>query len=185
MAISAEEARDVLAQADRLYNNAAVEHAITGMARQLDRVLDGETTVALCVMTGAVVLAGKLLPQMQTPLLLDYVHATRYRGETSGGGIAWLKRQETPLGGRSVLVIDDILDEGYTLEAIVAHCHDAGATRVVSAVLTEKIHKRGCGFRADVVGLTVPDRYVFGYGMDYKGFLRNAAGIFAVAGEVA
>ena len=97
-----------------------------------------------------------------------------------GGGIAWLKREETPLHGQSVLVIDDILDEGYTLEAIVAHCRDAGATRVVSAVLTEKIPQRGCGFRADVVGLTVPDRYVFGYGMDYHGYWRNLKGIYAV-----
>jgi hypoxanthine phosphoribosyltransferase len=80
-----------------------------------------------------------------------------------------------------VLVIDDILDEGYTLEAIVQHCRLEGARRVWTAVLAEKLHERGVDFAADFVGVTVPDRYVFGYGMDYKGYLRNAPGIYAVA----
>ena len=117
------------------------------------------------------------------PFVSPPVHATRYRNRTSGGALTWKRRHETPLAGRSVLVVDDILDEGYTLQDIVAQCRQDGARRVVSAVLSEKIHDRGCGFHADVVGLKLPDRYVFGYGMDFKGFLRNAPGIFAVAEE--
>lgn len=186
MSTTAEEALTVLRNADCLFDQGAVDDAIREMAVRVDDLLDGRETVALCVMTGAVVVAGKLLPLLKAPLLLDYVHATRYRGETSGGDIAWERQNKVPLAGRCALVIDDILDEGNTLDAIVRRCREGGATQVVTAVLAEKRHDRGCGFRADVVGLSVPDRYVFGAGMDYKEWLRNAPGIFAVAaGETA
>ena len=183
MSTTADEALKILESAECLFDSTAVDDAVQGMALRLNRMLEGEEVVVLCVMTGAVVVAGKLLPRLEAPLLLDYVHATRYRGETSGGELRWLKRHETPLAGRRVLIIDDILDEGYTLEAIAHHCAEEGAAQVITSVLTEKLHQRGCSFRADVVGLTVPDRYVFGCGMDYKGWLRNAPGIYAVTGH--
>jgi hypoxanthine phosphoribosyltransferase len=160
MSTTAEDAQQVLRTAECLFDQASVDEAIRRMASRVDTLLEGRETVTLCVMTGAVVVAGKLLPLIAAPLLLDY---------------------KASLADRCVLVVDDILDEGYTLDAIVRHCVEAGARHIVTAVLVEKCHDRGCGFRADVVGLTVPDRYVFGYGMDYKGWLRNAPGIFAVA----
>jgi len=181
MSTTAEEAQEVLRSADCLFDQSAVDEAIQRMATQVDGLLDGRETVALCVMTGAVVVAGKLLPLLKAPLLLDYVHATRYRGETSGGDITWERKHKVSLAGRCALVIDDILDEGNTLDAIARRCAEAGAARVVTAVLVEKLHDRGCGFKADVVGLTVPDRYVFGSGIDYKDWLRNAPGVFALA----
>lgn len=184
MTETAAEALAVYHAADCLFDNDEVERIIADLARRLDRELEGREATALCVMSGAVIFAGKLLPQVQAPLLLDYVHATRYRGNTSGGELVWLKRNELPIEGRIVVLVDDILDEGYTLEAIARHCAEQGAERVITLVLAEKRHDRSCGFRADLVGLEVPDRYVFGYGMDYKGYLRNAPGIYAVSGDL-
>ncbi len=92
-----------------------------------------------------------------------------------------MRKPEFPLRGRTVLLIDDILDEGYTLEALLVACREMGAAGVFSALLCEKEHDRGADIDGDFIGLKVPDRYVFGYGMDYKGYLRNAPGIFAVA----
>jgi hypoxanthine phosphoribosyltransferase len=181
MTTTAAEALMVLRDSDCLHDANAVASAVQAMADRLNDLLSDEETVALCVMTGGVVLAGQLLPMLRAPLQLDYVHATRYRGDLSGSEIAWLKQEETPLAYRNVLIIDDILDEGYTLEAIHRHCKTKGAGRVISAVLTEKRHERSCGYHADVVGLTVPDRYVFGAGMDYKGYLRNLPSIHAVS----
>lgn len=183
MTNTAAEALAVYRDADCLFDNAQVERIIADLAARLDQELAGREATALCVMTGAVIFAGKLLPQVQSPLLLDYVHATRYHGATRGGDLAWLKANELPIQGRIVVLIDDILDEGYTLEAIARHCLEQGAERLITLVLAEKRHDRNCGFKADLVGLEVPDRYVFGYGMDYKGYLRNAPGIYAVSGE--
>ncbi len=164
MSITAEQALEVLRAADCLHDEAAVERALERMA-----------------MNGGFIPAAGLLLRLDLPLRIDYLHATRYRERTSGGLLDWKRRPDTGLAGRDVLVIDDILDEGLTLAAIVEACRREGAQRVWSAVLVEKLRARPVDFTADFVGLTVPDRYVFGYGMDYKGYLRNAPGIFAVA----
>ncbi len=181
MSITAEQASEVYRGADCLYDRAAIEAALDRMAAGIREALAGRDAVALVVMNGGLMPAAGLLLRLDLPLRIDYLHATRYRERTSGGSLDWKRHHETPLAGRDVLVIDDILDEGYTLEAIVAHCRLEGARRVWTAVLAEKLHERGVGFAADFVGVTVPDRYVFGYGMDYKGYLRNAPGIYAVA----
>ncbi|MEO7557992.1 MAG: hypoxanthine-guanine phosphoribosyltransferase [Gammaproteobacteria bacterium] len=180
MSITAQQALDVFEQAELLYSQAQVEAALTRMAAAISAQLKDSNPLVLCVMTGAVIPAGQLLTQLDFPLQLDYIHATRYRGQTQGGELHWLVKPICSLQGRVVLIIDDILDEGFTLAAIVEDCRAAGARAVYSAVLVDKIHGRKQGMQADFVGLNVEDRYVFGYGMDYKGYLRNAAGIYAV-----
>jgi len=137
----------------------------------------------LVVMNGGLIPAGLLLPRLAFPLKVDYLHATRYRERTFGTDLKWIKEAEEPLAGRHLLVIDDILDEGHTLAAILEHCRAAGAAEVLSAVLLKKEHGRSIGLEADFTGLQVPDRYLFGYGMDYGGYWRNAPGIFALKEE--
>ena len=184
MSITPQQARQVLASAERLYDQAQVEAALDRMAAAIGAVLSDRDPLVLSVMNGALIPAGQLLPRLDFPLTLDYLHATRYQGQTRGGTLHWHARPRTPLRGRSVLVIDDIHDEGLTLAAIVDYCRAEGAEAVFTAVLVEKKHERKPpGFRVDFVGLEVPDRYVFGSGMDYKDYWRNAPGIFAVAQE--
>lgn len=187
MSTTAAKALRVFRESEILHDQETVEAAIASMGRELDKLLADDQTeiLALSVMTGAIILAGKLLPHISAPLRIDYLHATRYQEDTTGGKILWLREPSGEIAGRTVLILDDILDEGYTLEAIAKYCRDAGAARVVTAVLTEKERDRDCEFKADVVGLKVPNCYVFGYGMDYRGFLRNAPGIFAVSEEYA
>lgn len=168
-------------EADQLYSLEQLEAALDRMGREITRVLQqGADPVVLCVMKGGLVPAGRLLTRLDFPLRLDYLHVTRYREETAGSELQWLKTHDESLRDRDVLIIDDILDEGITLAAIAEHCRSEGASRVLSAVVIEKEHGRSNGFKADFVGLTVEDRYVFGYGMDYKGYLRNVPGIYAV-----
>jgi hypoxanthine phosphoribosyltransferase len=177
--ITPEQATEVLARAELLYSQNEVELALDRMAEQIISRLSGRNPVVLCVLNGALIPLGHLLTRLPFPLRQDYIHATRYRGDTSGAELEWIGRPGTPLEGETVLVVDDILDEGVTLAAILEHCRQAGAKSVYSAVLVEKSHLRGNGFKADFVGLTVPDRYVFGFGMDYKGYLRNTPEIYA------
>jgi len=180
MAISAKQAAAVWSRAQLLHPHEAVESALDDMAQRISQRLSGSDPLLLAIMIGGVVLAGQLLPRLQFPLRLDYIHATRYRGETRGGELYWIQHPREPLADRTILLVDDILDQGVTLAEIAAACRRAGARDVLSAVLVEKRHDRGHGFQADFVGLRVEDRYVFGYGMDYKDYLRNADGIYAV-----
>jgi hypoxanthine phosphoribosyltransferase len=182
MSISADEAHKVWMEADCLFEQAEVEQAIGVMAAEINLKLNGRNPLIITVMSGAVVLAGKLLTHLNFPLEHDYIHVTRYRGETSGDKLSWLVKPQATLAGRDILILDDILDEGPTLKAIIAYCHEMGAKQVHSAVLVLKKHDRNVGVKADFVGIEAPDRYLFGYGMDYKEYLRNAAGIYAVKG---
>ncbi len=178
--ITQQEAADALATAELIYSQAEVERALDRMAMEITGRLSGEDPIVISVLNGALIPTGHLLTRLNFPLRQDYVHATRYRGATVGADLEWIGQPSTSLQGESVLVVDDILDEGVTLSAIVEACRQAGAREVLSAVLVEKLHDRGVGFKADFTGLTVEDRYVFGYGMDYKGYLRNVPAIMAI-----
>ncbi|MCU7960688.1 MAG: hypoxanthine-guanine phosphoribosyltransferase [gamma proteobacterium symbiont of Bathyaustriella thionipta] len=169
--------------AECLFTHHQVQQALDSMAARISADLASSNALMLCVMNGGVITAGHLATRLNLLMEMDYLHATRYRNTTCGDELEWLHEPQTPLQARVILLVDDILDEGITLDAVANYCHKAGASRVLSAVLVKKNHQRNIGFAADYVGLEVDDRYVFGYGMDYKGYLRNAAGIYAVRQE--
>ena len=175
-----QESEQVYAEAELLYSAAEVEAAIDNMARAITGELKNKNPVVLCLMIGAVIIVGKILTKLNFPLQLEYVHATRYQG-TTGGNMKWVRSPSVPLKNRTVLIIDDILDEGVTLTAMIEECKKAEAAKIYTAVLADKQIKKPRNLKkADFTGLTIPDHYVFGYGMDYKSYLRNAPGIYAV-----
>ena len=175
----------VYRQAKCVYHSKDVETALDRMAADIHAELASKNPILLCVMIGGLVPVGNLLHRLDFPLELDYVHATRYRGATRGGELIWHAKPQKPLQGRNVIVVDDILDGGLTLAAVLDFCQQQGASKTYSAVLVDKQLARlpGGVAKADFTGLTVDDHYVFGYGMDYKDYLRNAPGIYEVAPE--
>ncbi len=176
-----EESSLVLSEAECLFNEQQIEVAIDSMANQITQKLSTKNPLLLPVMIGGVLLAGKLIAKLQFPCQIDYIHATRYRSGISGHELHWKKRPDKEIANQTILLIDDILDEGITLAAIKEDCIKTGASEVYTAVLADKeINKPRPIANADFTGLKVPDRYVFGYGMDYKEFHRNVNGIYAV-----
>lgn len=173
------EIKHVEETADLLYSEHEVEAALDRMADQINHLLADRDPLLLCVMNGGIVVAGKLITRLIIPLTIDAINASRYQNQTSGSVIEWILKPGTPLKDRTVLIIDDILDEGITLEAIYEYCLEQGATSVYSAVLVDKILDHEKPVTADFIGLKTENRYLFGYGMDYRGYLRNAAGIYA------
>jgi len=172
---------DALVQSDLLFDRARLVAAIEGMGRAIAEKLEPEPPVFLTVMNGGLIFGAALALAIPADLEFDYVHATRYRGGTQGNELLWIKQPRLALAGRTVLLADDILDEGYTLRAIRDFCLDQGARRVLIAVLCQKRHGRTApGVVADFVGVDVPDRYVFGFGMDYYEQGRNLPGIYAL-----
>lgn len=181
--VDAEHAQDVLANARCVADVAAVRAAYQRLARALTRQYADKNPLILVLMIGGSFPAAEILRRVSFPFELDYIHATRYRGETAGGTLLWRHRAEMPLTGRHVLVIDDILDEGHTLEAVREDLLAREPASVAVAVLAQKQHARlAPGASAEFIGLQVPDAYVFGCGMDYKNFWRQLPAIYAVAG---
>jgi hypoxanthine phosphoribosyltransferase len=171
-------------ESDLLYGWDAIDDALNRMADEITADLSDEKPILMTVLTGAMLVSGCLAPRIRLNLIFDYAHATRYRGATEGGALHWLAKPRTDLRNKVVILVDDILDEGYTLDELRRYCFDQGAREVKIAVLTLKRHDRRVpGLKADYVGLEVPDRYVFGFGMDYRELGRNLPGIYAVKGS--
>lgn len=173
-----------LENADLIFDRRQLEREIARMAVRIRNDYAGARPVYLTVMHGGLPFAAQLameLGQRGLDLEFDYLHATRYRGAITGADLVWKHRPATPLRGRRVLLADDIVDEGHTLHAIREWCFEQGAAEVRIAALAVKAHDRCVeGLRADYVGVDVPDRYVFGYGMDFHEQGRNLPAIYAL-----
>lgn len=178
---TANEAEAALDTADCLHDAAAVAAAYDRMAAAITAEYADRNPLLLCVMIGGLVPTAELIKRLQFPFELDYLHATRYRGATTGGGLIWKRQPPAILEGRHVLVIDDILDEGHTLDAVRKALAEFQPASLKVAVLAEKLHdRRAPGAHAEFIGLTVSDRYVFGCGMDYKEYWRQLPAIYAL-----
>ena len=179
--LEASESWRLLEDADLICDANSVDAAVRRVADEITRQIRDSVPLVLSVMGGGVVFTGQLLPRLRFPLEFDYVHVTRYRGDTRGGDdIEWIVRPRASVAGRTVLVIDDILDEGRTLAEIKNWLADQGAKSVYTAVFADKTVKGKKPVSADFVGITVPDRYVFGFGMDVRDAWRNLPAIYAL-----
>lgn len=165
--------QQLLTDSEIVYNHAQVQNAMDDVARNISQELGNAEPIVLAVMGGAVYFAGQLLAKLTFPLHFDYVQASRYGMQTSGAELIWKVEPPLNVQGRVVLILDDILDQGITLAAIKQKCLDMGAKQVKIAVLFEKVLPNKKPVQADYVGLQVPDRYVFGCGMDVYGWWRN------------
>ena len=178
---TAKKAREVLASAELLCSADEVAAAVTRLAGEIAERLGDAHPVLMPVMNGAVVFAGQLMPQLRFPLEQDFIHATRYGNTTSGGTLQWLVEPAAAnVTGRTVLVLDDILDEGITLAAIRDRLLERGAAACYTAVLVDKDIGRSRPVTADFVGLRLPNRYLFGFGMDVNGAWRNLPALYAL-----
>ncbi len=179
MTISSEAAWEVFKSSEQLFAGDDVQRAYSQMASDIADDLAGVSPVVVCVMNGGAIPFTEIVKRLDFVLQTDYVHVTRYHGNLTGGEISWLAEPRIDPKDRHILIVDDILDEGKTLASIVEYYKDRGAASVRSAVLVVKDRPRKMDYMADYVGLHVPNRYVFGCGMDYKGYLRNVPGIYA------
>ncbi len=178
--LSSEEAKKIFGTAEQIFSADVVSQTVKRMAIDITTLLSNQYPLVLSIMGGAVVFTGQLLPLLEFPLNFDYLHVSRYDNKTHGGKINWTVLPRENVQNRVVLVLDDILDEGITLAAIRERVMNQGAAAFYSAVFADKDIGRTKPIRADFVGLVVPDRYVFGFGMDVRGVWRNLPAIYAI-----
>ncbi len=180
--LSAAEARKIFAEADLIVPAREAEAAVRRVAGEVSAAMAGTHPLVLSVMGGAVIFTGQLLPLLDFPLEFDYLHVTRYGDTTTGGDLSWIVQPRTAIADRTVLVVDDVLDEGITLAAVKRHLLAQGARDCRIAVFADKDLGREKPVRADFIGVKLPNRYVFGFGMDVKGAWRNLPAVYAVKG---
>lgn len=174
--------QSILSSAECLYSFEEINAALDKMANLITTELKDQNPLILCVMTGALIPTGHLLTRLHFPVEVDYIHVTRYRGKIRGGDLHWLVEPRHDLTDRTILIMDDIMDGGLTISAIMDYCYQAKAKKVYSAVMVSKKRPRepGIDFEPDFVGITTEDRFLFGFGLDYEEYLRNIPGIYAI-----
>ena len=186
-AFHVDRARALLQNAELIFDEAAVTRAVTSVAETLNTRFGapGDETfpLVLGVMGGAVVFVGHVLPQLNFALEFDYIHVSRYGDDDQGGKVVWKVIPRANVAGRTIIVLDDILDEGETLAHVKQRLLDMGAAEVIIAVFADKDLKRNKPVKADIVGLTIPNKFVIGFGMDVYGYWRNLPGLWAVRPE--
>ena len=180
-------ARDLIKNAEEIFDADTVKAAVTRVAGTLNERFgnpqDEAFPLVLGVMGGAVVFTGQLLTQLDFPLEFDYIHVTRYGDDDKGGQVVWKVIPRSNVEGRTIIVVDDILDEGETLAHVKQRLLDMGAAEVILAVFADKDLKRAKPVNADIVGLTIPNKFVVGFGMDVYGYWRNLPGLWAIRDE--
>lgn len=183
MTLTLNDLNEILNDADCLVDEGTLNLALDKMATQITADLADKLPLVLCVMNGGLVPTAALIERLNFPLELDYIHATRYGMETEGAALNWLSYPQSSLKNRHILVIDDIFDQGHTLQAIIKWLEQQGTSSVHSATVINKLHDRKTDIVPDYIGTDVADRFLFGYGMDYKGYFRNLKGIYAIKGS--
>ena len=176
-----ETALEIHKNADLLFDQQTVELAVEKLATTVANQCNGDFPLVLCVMNGGLYLTGQLLRHWEFPLTVDYVHATRYRLATLGKDVLWKAYPQNEIKDRNVIIIDDIFDQGYTLEEIKSYCVKQGAKSITSVFLIRKSHERKkADIQPDYVGLECGDCYVYGFGMDMNSHFRNLSSIYHI-----
>ena len=163
-----------------IYSEIEIKKVIKNIADQVNQTIKTDDLYVLCVMNGALIFAGQLLPRLEKNIQYSYIHATRYAASLTGGPIHWLVKPPIDVEGKTVLILDDILDEGITLREIAATCLAMKAKAIFTAVLFDKEIAKEKSYLPNFIGLKVPNRFVFGYGLDCKGLGRNLPHLYAL-----
>ena len=163
-----------------IYSEIEIKTVIKNIADQVNQTIKTDDLYVLCVMNGALIFAGQLLPRLEKNIQYSYIHATRYAASLTGGPIHWLVKPSKDIEGKTVLILDDILDEGITLREIVTTCEAMKAKAIYTAVLFDKDIVKEKSYIPNFIGLKVPNRFVFGYGLDCKGLGRNLPHLYAL-----
>ncbi len=179
-----EQALNVHKESKLLFDAQQVEQAILNLASKITTDFEDQNPILLCVMNGGLFMTGQLMRFLDFPLTVDYVHATRHRLATLGRDVLWKAYPQNDLKGRHILIVDDIFDQGYTLEEVKSYCMKQGAKNCTSVFLIRKTHQRKkADIKADYVALECDDVYVYGSGMDLRSHFRNLSGIHAIPEE--
>ncbi len=165
-----------------LHDMRTINLALDRMAEEITRELQDSQPLVITVLNGSVIPVGHLVTRLDFPLQLDYMHVTRYQGKMHASQLHWLAEPRSKLKGRTLLIVEDVLDAGTTLAEIIKYCEAEGAARIYTAVVVDKKHQRAEGglSKADFTGLVVDDLFLVGFGLDYEGYFRNLPGIYAV-----
>ena len=154
------------------------------LAADIERDFAGKDLLAVALLTGTVPFLADLIRHIALPMRLDFMGVSSYGSGTAPGELVFTKELRLEARGRDVLLVDDILDTGKTLHAVIDKLHALKPRSLKTCVLLEKKSRRAEAITADYVGFEVPDEFVIGYGLDYAERYRNLPFIGVLKPEI-
>lgn len=157
-----------------LYEQEEIQKRIAELAKQIDEDYAGsKEVVIICVLKGAVFFTVDLVKKMKTPIVLEVMQVSSYSGTETTGAISIKKDLDADIEGKDVLIVEDIIDTGYTLRALKQDLLSRKPKSLKIAVLLNKKERRKVDIPVDYVGYEIPNKFVVGYGFDVDERGRN------------
>jgi hypoxanthine phosphoribosyltransferase len=173
-----------VAQVKILISETEIRERVRLIGRQIDADYHDKPLTIVAVLTGSLIVLADLIRQIEVPHRIALVQASSYRGASTTATTLVINESLAPdVAGRDVLLLDDILDTGQTLSALVRHLTDRGARSVRTAVLLRKIGRQEVPLDPDYCGFSIPNVFVVGYGLDFDDDYRHLPYVGVLDGE--
>jgi hypoxanthine phosphoribosyltransferase len=157
-----------------LITEAEIQQRVKLLGEQIESDYRGKALTIVAVLTGSLIMLADLVRRIRIPHRIALVQASSYRGDTTTAMTLVINESFVPdVAGRDVLLLDDILDTGQTIAALIRHLEERGARSVRTAVLLRKIGRQEVPLEPDYCGFTIPNLFVVGYGLDYSDDYRH------------
>jgi hypoxanthine phosphoribosyltransferase len=157
-----------------LFSRDQINARIREMGEQISKDFAGDDIIALCVLKGAVFFLTDLVRSMSLDVALDFIQVSSYGNQKySSGVVTILKEPQLDMRGKSVLIVEDIIDSGLSMREVFNYIESRGAAKVKTATFLDKPKARKVPFNADYVGFSIDPQFVIGYGLDFAEKYRN------------
>ena len=161
-----------------LFTREQIDNRVAEMGRQIAADFAGTELIALCVLKGAVFFCTDLVRNIALDVALDFIQVSSYGNQKySSGVVTILKEPQLDMHGKSVLIVEDIIDSGLSMREVFRYIESRGAAMVKTATFLDKPAARKVPFNADYVGFSIDPKFVIGYGLDYAEKYRNVPDI--------
>ncbi len=164
-----------------LISEQEIQDKVSELAGQITKDYQDDEFLAVCVLKGSFVFAADLLRHVEVPNTIEFLAVSSYGASTESSGIIRiLKDLDTSIEGKNVLIIEDIVDTGLTLNYLLKTLKTRKPASLKICTLLDKPDRRQVELSADYVGFKIPDKFVVGYGLDYAEYYRNLSGVYVL-----
>jgi len=164
-----------------LYSREEIDRVVRRMAETISRDYEGKDLVVVCVLKGAFMFMADLVRHLKVPCVIDFMRLASYgSGTATSGKVLVTKDLETPIAGKDVLIVEDIVDTGITLDFLVRKLQEQNPGSLRVCALVDKKHRRRIEFNADYVGFDLDEGFILGYGIDFDEKARYLPDIYVM-----
>ena len=157
-----------------LYSEEQIQTKVTELAEQINKDFEGEELCVICVLKGSAPFCMDLIKRINLPLTLECIRVSTYEGDKSTGKVNHLDMTLPPLDNKNVLIVEDIVDTGFTADFLIKSIQFKNETKSLKLIsLLNKKIARKTDVKVDYYGFEIGNQFVIGYGLDYDGYYRN------------